>query len=411
MKLPVILTTDGCDRATAYHMSNKVARHPEGVFVTWLDYRYRAILALIEPDTGRVVSSFPLSQGMDNHCGAALAVTPDNRLHLVAGAHASGGFIYRHSDSPSDPASWSLPQSIGPAATYPSLVAGRNGGLALAHRYSGFGSRWAMMIHTRPPGKDWLWPLKLMQAAADNYFYPTNSLAVAPDQSIHLVIEFYKTYPPNTEGSKSVAVTHVYSLDGGINWLHDDGRVVSSVPFGIEDASLLCHDPAGDLRPGNVTALPDGRVAVCVWNSRLGTLALRLRAGAGDWRQFDLTAQATSIRAGWRINSQGRIAVDTDGKLVIVTTIAPNLEWTHAEQHVRCLWFDPKTEKTTRSFLVPKDLEEKRAAWLPSIEQSNVGIPAKPLLLLYTDGNRGDGNVNHERCGVRMLELTANLRD
>ena len=66
--MTTLLAADACDRATAYHMSNKVVRHPDGLFVTWLDQHYRAILAQLNPETGQVLMSFPLHQGCDNHC-------------------------------------------------------------------------------------------------------------------------------------------------------------------------------------------------------------------------------------------------------------------------------------------------------------------------------------------------------
>ncbi len=111
MNTSFVLADNGCDRATAYHMSNKIVRHSDGLFVTWLDENYRAVIAHVEPDTGDVLSATPLHQGSDNHCGGTLAVTPDNRLHIVAGSHHPP-FIYRHSATPADPHSWSLPEGV-----------------------------------------------------------------------------------------------------------------------------------------------------------------------------------------------------------------------------------------------------------------------------------------------------------
>ncbi len=410
MKKPVLLTSGGCDRATAYHMSNKVVRHRDGVFVTWLDHEYRVTLAQVNPDSGEVLTSFPLHQGCDNHCGAALAITADQRLHVVAGAHATGGFIYRYSDAPADAGSWSLPESVGSSSTYPSLVALPNGGLVLAYRHTSFTGRWGMMIQRRSPEGDWSWPMVLMWPASERYTFPTNSLVLDAKGILHLGLEFYKTYPPETEESKSVAVTHVYSDDDGITWYHDDERIVSSIPFGIEDAFLVEHDAAGNLRPGNLAVLPDGRMAMGVWNARLGTLAVHVREAPGMWRTSDVTEAATANGDDWRVNSQGRLAVGPDGLLTVVTTVAPSNEWGHPKQHVRGLWLNPESLEVTRNYLVPKD-DPERAAWLASVEHSHVQVPEQPLLLLYTDGNRGKGCVNEVRCNVRMLALTADLQD
>ena len=150
-----LLADNGSDRATAYHMSNKVVRHRDGVFVTWLDDRYRIILARVDPGTGAVAAAFPLAQGIDNHCGAALALDADGALHVMAGAHATNGFIHRFSATPAEPASWSLPEAVGAASTYPSLVTARNGDLVLAYRHTSLQGPWSACLIRRPYGGAW----------------------------------------------------------------------------------------------------------------------------------------------------------------------------------------------------------------------------------------------------------------
>ncbi len=410
MATPWVLTRDGCDRATAYHMSNKVIRHRDGVFVTWLDSQYRTMLARVEPSTGEVITAFALAQGHDNHCSAALAVSMDNRLHVVTGSHCTGGFVCRHSATPADEQSWSLPYSIGVGATYPSLLALPDGGLLLAQRASVYGGRWGVILHRQSPDGVWSWPLKVMHAAAEGYIFPTNCLTLGAHGTVHLVIEFYKTYPGNAEAAKSVGLTHLYSPDGGTTWFHDDERPVSVVPMGIEDALLIAHEPAGDLRPANLVILPDGRKAVCVWNARNGGLVLYVQSVPGSWLPIELTDEAVVDHPGWKVNSQGRLGVDRGGQLIIVTTIAPELEWAHPGQHVRCLWLDPSSESITRRYLVPKERADQ-AAWLPSVEMRPCGVPDEPLLMLYTEGNRGEGCVNAASCSVKMMQLTSGLSD
>ena len=407
MSASFVLADNGCDRATAYHMSNKIVRHSEGAFVTWLDENYRAVIAHIEPDTGDVLTAIPLHQGYDNHCGAALAVTPDSRLHVVAGSHHSG-FIYRYSDTPTDPHSWSLPESVGSSSTYPSLVALADGGLVLAYRRSSRTGRWGTAIQRRDPDGRWSGPTLVMVAPAERYTYPTNSLVVDAQGILHLGLEFYKTYASSDDASRSVAVTHVYSEDSGVTWHHDDGRMIHSVPFGMEDACLIDHDVTGNLRPGNLAVLPDGRVVMAVFNARLGTLALRVRREPGCWDRVDLTTTTTGDREGWRVNSQGRVAVDQDGNLVVITTAAPGMEWGQPRQHIRCIWVDAASLAVMRSHLVPKE-DPERAAWLASIEHGHRGKAENRLLALYSDGNRGETCVNDARCRVRLLQLTADM--
>ena len=99
MRGPWRLATNGCDRATGYHMSNKVIRRGDELFVTWLDSDYRSVVAAVDPDSGGVVSQAVVAQGFDNHCGAAMAMTPDGVVHVMNGSHHRG-FVYRFSADP-----------------------------------------------------------------------------------------------------------------------------------------------------------------------------------------------------------------------------------------------------------------------------------------------------------------------
>ena len=126
MRGPWTLAADGCDRATAYHMSNKIIRRGDELLATWLDSRYRNVVASVDQASGEVVSRSLVSQGFDNHCGAAMTLTPDDVVHVMSGSHHRG-FVYRCSSNPADPSSWSLPEGVGCRATYPSLISDLDG--------------------------------------------------------------------------------------------------------------------------------------------------------------------------------------------------------------------------------------------------------------------------------------------
>lgn len=399
------LADNGSDRATAYHMSNKVLHHRDGTFVTWLDDQYRTMLAQVDPDTGTVRQAFPLAQGWDNHCGAALAQTPDGALHLMAGAHAAGAFIHRASRTPADPGSWSLPQAVGWAPTYPSLVALSDGALVLAHRHTPLEGHWHAQLTRRPPGQDWGWPLALTRAPAPLYTFTTNALTLGPDGVLHIVVEFFKTYPNNVDAARSPAVTHLYSPDGGVTWHHDDGRLVKKVPVCLEDTPLIAHDAAGSLRPGNLLALADGRLVCGIWNQFNADAFLMLRRAPGQWARLGLTEEIRRRVNPGIVTSQLQLGLDTDGSVLVVTTVAAEADWSAPTNQVLCLWFDPATERLTRHCLVPQ-LIPGQSNWLPSVERHGGGVPpSRSPLILFTDGNRGPGLADHTRCGVRLLRL------
>ena len=402
----LLLTDHGCDRATAYHMSNKIVRHRDGLFVTWLDDGYRVILARLDERSGAVLSTVALAQGTDNHCGAAMAITPDQVLHVLAGSHADGAFIHRWSATPSDPASWSLPLAVGSSATYPSLVVSPAGTLFLSYRHAAVNGPWLALFSRRPLGQGWSWRLPLTSAPAPLYTFPTNCLTVGPDGTLHLVIEFYKTFPQGRDYPRSPAVTHLESRDDGVTWCHDDGRKIPQVPVGLEDCTLVAHDAAGDLRPAEALPLADGRLLCGIWNARTNTAALHVRTALGAWQRVDLMRELAARAAGRVITSQLRLALDRDGSVLAVTTVSPTAEWSSPQNQLLLLWLEAATLRVLRHELVPQAVAGQ-SNWLPAIERGVGGQPpAQAPLILFTEGNRGEGCANDAVCRVRLLRLT-----
>ena len=158
MAIHNLLSESGSDRATGYNMSSKLIRRDDTLFVTWLDaptelgQPAQAMLGVCEPQSGEMRSIIQLGEGVDNHCGAALALDSTGRLHAIVGAH-SGDFLYRWSDTPSDAESWSASTPLGPSDTYPSLVVDAEGTLHLAHREAG--ERWQLWYRRKRAGQPW----------------------------------------------------------------------------------------------------------------------------------------------------------------------------------------------------------------------------------------------------------------
>jgi hypothetical protein len=405
MKDIITLATDGCDRATAYHMSSKIVRRPDGLYVSWLDSRYRTVIARVDPETGAVQAATPIVQGYDNHCSAGMANGPDGKLHVVTGSHAMG-FVYRWSENPADPQSWSLPEGVGAGATYPSLLCDSRGTLYLAHRHTSWGGHYGVHWVTRARGEYWSWPYTLVQAPATAYTFPTNSLALATDGTIHLLVEFYKTYPEGKVPSHSMAITHLESPDGGKTWLHADGRKVELFPVCLEDTQPVKYKGGGNIRPGNVIVLPDGHPAFTIWDSLAKTLELAIRRAGRVWEFLDLTEPLTRARPGWGPNLGGQVAVDKHGKLVVVAQVARDAEWGSPSAELHVLWVEPATGRVIRDATIPK-LTPDAPDWLASIEKGTVGLPKDDLFLIYTSGRRGEGCVNEARCAVRLVRLAS----
>jgi len=401
MNKPVLLARDGCDRATAYHMSNKIVRRLDGVCVTWLDREYRIVVGRINPG-GDLDFAHVLARGTDNHCGAALAATPDGMLHMLAGSHHHG-FIHRFSPTPELADSWSPPLSIGYGATYPSLVPLADGGLALAYRYSG--ARWGVHF-LRWSAKESRWgrPLPLVEMPAPGYAYTTNCLARGPGDSLHLLVEFYKTYPEDRAPARSIAVSHYQSPDGGVSWFHDDGRPFAQVPAGLEDSSLVIFRPKGNARPGNLIILPDGTPAFGVWDSIHKTAEIFVRGECGEWARTDLTKEVSVLKPGKIPAHVPALAPMGDGRISAVLPLSTNANFGDPDATLAFVDIDPANGALCGSPAFSDD-RPGDPSWLPSIEKGRVFAQEDAPYVLYTRGRKGPDNMTCQPCEVCLHKM------
>ncbi len=403
MKNPALLASDGCDRATAYHMSNKIVRMPDGICVTWLDRDYRNLVGRINSGGG-LDFAHVLAQGTDNHCGAALAATSEGMLHMLAGSHHHG-FIHRFSPTPEKADSWSPPLSIGSGATYPSLVPLADGGLALAYRASG--SKWAVhFLRWSAKESRWSHPLRLVEMPAPGYSYTTNCLARGPGDSLHLLVEFYKTYPENRAPARSIAVSHYESPDGGVTWFHDDGRPFAQVPVCLEDSSPVIFRPKGNPRPGNLVILSDGRPAFGVWDSNDKTAEMFVRGEGGEWARTDLTKGVSALRPGRIPSHIPSLAPRADGRIAAVFPVSSHGNFWDSDASLAFVNIDPASGRFSGSPAFSED-RPGEPSWLPSIEKGRVLAKGDDPYVLYTRGKTGADNTTSEPCDICLYAMAS----
>ena len=397
------LATDGCDRCTAYHQANKIVRTDDGLWVTWLDAQYRCVVAEVAPDGG-VRGVVPVSQGFDNHCGGAVTRTPDGVLHFVSGSHHRG-FVYRYSATPMKPESWSLPQGIGFIPTYPSLVHDLTGTLHLAHRRGAPDAftPWGINYAIKPAGELWTKSSSIVRMPAPGYSYPTNALVAAPDGTVHLLMEWYKTWPDNVYPAHAVALTHLERSPDGV-WRHTDGREVKQFAVTLEDTTLLLPRAAGNLRPGNIALLPDGRPCFCAWDQDSGQTILAIRQPDRAWTFVDIGAQVAAADPDGKFNGQPQIVANASGEIVIACSRAASLEWGHPSSRIAVAVFDAAGR------MLRFDAIEKAAPdtpdWLPNVEKPAPGVFPKSFHMVFQRGRRGEGCINAAQCAVMLASIS-----
>ena len=399
MRIKHLISREGSDRGTGYNMSRKLIRRRDELYIGWLDAppgkgaQARIMLGVCDVKTGDVKGAFQIGEGIDNHCGPALALDGQGRLHAVIGAH-HGPFVYRWADDPGNPDGWSDPVLLGPADTYPSLAVDASGTLHLAHRERG--DRWQLWYRRKKAGRDWEAPRPIAISPVGGYNHFMQSLTVGPSGAVHLVFQFHYAESGRAQDCRGRAVVCVRSEDGGDTWFNEGRRFDEAIT--VETMAAVCHLPDGgddlhSLRVGNhAVDAQDQPWFFCSMPGYAG-VALWRRAGSG-WEALDLSKALDGLNMeGGRATSLSR-----DGKGQWHFAFATNPD------RLRCKWFDPSLELFylvmdkggERVSLTQVTAHDADAAnWLPALEQWDWTRPemdfADGHFLMHTRGLNAGG--------------------
>lgn len=397
MMQPLRLSKHGSDRATGYGLSNKLVRRDGKLFAGWLDAPAQAggmaqiRLGVCDATNGTLEQTQTLGEGIDNHCGPALALDGKGRLHAVIGAH-HGPFLYRYSDDPEDPDSWSEPQALGPQDTYPSLVADAEGTLHLIHRVKA--ERWQLWYRRRRPNADWEEPVVLAISPTPGYNHYMQSLTVGPTGNLHALFQFHFSETGDTVDCRGRAAVYLRSTDGGDSWVSDDGTP-PQLPVTFEAAPAICrYEPQGDLhrfRVGYHTVDRDDRIwFYCSVPDSPGVI---YRGGDGTWERLDLAGLTDGLDfSGGRSSS---FSQDAHGDLHLLIACPPT---------GATAWYDPTMELyhlkldsqgNRKAFRQLSDTDPECAHWLPALEPYDWALPqaccTDGLFYLMTSGVNAGG--------------------
>lgn len=414
-----LLSSAGSDRATGYDLSSKLIRRGDTLFVGWLDapsakgLPARIMLGVCDGASGEPRQRFPLGEGSDNHCGPALALDGDGRLHVVTGAHA-GPFLYRWSDDPASETSWSEPEPLGPAHTYPSLVVDHEGTLHLAFRDHP-GERRVLGYRRKQPGRAWEETRPIAISPTPGYSHFQHSLAVGPQGTLHLTFQFYYAESGRAVDCRGRAAVHMQSDDGGATW-SNNGTRCASLPLTITTMDPIFHYPEGgahrqDLVIGKIVVDADNHpwFYAALPGSPGGVLWHRHATG---WEGIEMAPRFPGLNM--TRDKASSLSRDAEGHLHLVVATDPNGQATD--------WYDPRHElfhlvlasDGSKIALTPVTETDPRAArWLPALEQWDWTRPAVSCAggpwLMYTDGLNAGGlfgdNRNETRTSVYLGKL------
>ncbi len=411
------LSSTGGDRATAYCMSNKIVALPGEYCCTWIDSGGQNQWALVDVVAGRILHKGAIGQaGVDNHCGAALALL-GTEVHAITGAHHGPFQHYRMSAI--NPGHWEAVANVDGSGTYPSVVADRAGRLHLAYRSRL--TQWTL-DYCRWENQQWSAPQTLVVAEKPGYIYWTNALAATPDDGIHLVFGNTRV---DADEALFYGASHIASHDGGITW-RDDTNTPLSPPATVSAIPLIPDAMTGDRvqshsdqqahrDPGphhfhyqqmllsNPVMTPDGVLHVVLHNGLTGTAYLMSYESKGSWTHRPLSVPTDPLGSRARIHMQSSLAVTPDGGLRAALMIAPTDDcvWGPPGTDIVLLEMDAKAATPRCIFMTPSPPDCAR--WLPAQPQGGPPPSGHALPLLYTQGRNAGGfsrNKNTTRTDV-----------
>ena len=415
----ILLSRTGSDRATGYVMSNKIVRHAGSWYVTWLESDRQIAWARVAG--GEMPRLCMLGQGIDNHCGAAIALDGRGGVHCVLGGHHSP-LLYRHLPSLAGPKGWGPAQEVAPDGTYPGIAADLNGTLHLTYRCMNQGP-WTLNYRRRERSGKWSDIRPLVTAAKRGYVYWTNSSMVGTDNDLHLTFGVSIARP---DGSIHLGAAHLLSNDGGHRWTQLGGDPLET-PVPAESLQRIesdSFDPDRRLPPERIEGSPPGptnfnylqihlsnlvldavdRPNVILHNGLNGTAALYTGSRSGSWTKCDLTETVQQKLPGWKIHVQSSLSRRSDCLLEAALMAQPKGEQLWGEPGTRLVRLVLDSQgQCVSSHLVEEGHAPDQAQWLPSLEQWDPHAPLDRPALTFTVGRNAGGfsqNFNDERTEV-----------
>lgn len=399
------ISQSGSDRATAYCMSAKIIRHDDRLYVGWLDAPEadgkpaRVQVGTLDVSSGDFTHVTMLGEVFDNHCGPALALDTDNRLHAILGAHHG---VMRHvwSDQPEAASTWASGYDLGPKDTLPTLVADASGTLHLAHRERD--ELWQIWYRRKPRDGEWEEARPIAISPIPGYNLFMQSLSIGPTGAIHLTFQFHYGSEDETSSQKGKFAVHLRSDDGGDTWTNEGEPC--QLPVTVESIRPFCSRPEGGIHISNHVVDSQDRpwVFCAVPGDGADTL---FRRDAAGWTAVDISQTLARFTMGQCSVSLSRSA---DGLIHLVAGTGPESTGHFFDAAYELFHLVLDEDGNTIKFDQITQSDPSAAHWLPSLEnwdwvRADVSCADGPWLLYTTGLNKGGiggKNTNAIRTAV-----------
>jgi hypothetical protein len=388
----VLLSENGCGRATAYGDCNKIITIQDKTHVAWLDTiaeGFRVRCRTLDRTTNQWSPIYTVGEAYDNHGGPALTVDSSGYLHIVYYPHHHP-FRYRRSVQPNDASEWEDEIEVGERCTYPMMVCGPDDTLYLTARQSRGSEPWVVNLYIKPPDAPWQDPISVFQDDAGGYVCFQQPLAWGHDRrTLHMTLYIF-------DENRSYTVGYLRSPDSGKTWERADGTPVS-LPATRETVTLIDTEHK-DLSSGSIAvdgaSTPHILYCTCPFYSLPSEAWIVWLDERGKWCRRSLADELSKEWAGWSPGPHGALHIAPDGRIFVVMSLM-NLEslsdnnWGHKSSEIIGFQAPNIDGKFSVELLSKPDMTVPH--WIPNIERSTghnrVDVPG----VIYTAGVAGAG--------------------
>ena len=402
----VLLSENGCGRATAYPDANKIITIQDKTHVAWLDSiaeGFRVRTRTLDRTTNRWSPTYTVGEAYDNHGGPALTVDSQGYLHIVYFPHHHP-FRYRRSMRPNDVSEWEDEIEVGEQCTYPMMVCGPDDTLYLTGRQSRGSEPWYVNLYIKPPDAPWSEPITVFQDDEGGYVCFQQPLAWGQDRrTLHMTLMIF-------DESRSYTIGYLRSPDSGKTWERADGTPVS-LPATRETVTLIDTDHK-DLSNGSIAVNGAGTPHILYCTCPFYTLASEAWIiwldERGEWCRRSLADELSREWADWSPGPVSVLHIAPDGRIFGVLSLM-NLEtlgednWGHKSSEIIGLQAPDIGGKFSVELLSKPD--ETVPHWFPNLERptghNHVDIPG----VIYTAGVAGAGCDDILSNGVYWTEM------
>ena len=410
----MLLSEQGCGRATGYAEANKIVSFAGKTHVTWLDSvgdKFYVRIRTIDRRNGQWSEIITVGEAADNHGGAALSIDSRGHLHLVYHPHHHP-MRYRRSTRPNDATEWGPEITFGTRCTYPTLICGPDDTLYLSCRHSREDQFWQVRWWSKQVAGAWQDHGAILEARFQGYAHFQESLAWGANQRTLFLCCRIHERTENGQYGRLQTVGFMKSTDYGRTWMKSDDTPVL-LPASATSLEILAEgglDYKRVLRAGGMAVDAGNRphLVYSLQENGAGSSFLAFpEAQPGAWRQIRLNDFLPDHLRKKHLIMPGGISFNKEQGMFIVAQVQePDLEdrsWGHASTEVVLLHSkDGGGAFQCREISSP---DPAVANWLPNIERPTGynQISTTPAVI-YTSGAPGRTNSDSLANGVYFVD-------